>query len=308
VGAWTVNILDSILGVDYYFFWFGFWRERLNLPKALFFSIALSIYPLALASFVISRARRHDTTSSGQLLDPFYRARYPLRTLVVCYPVINFLTTIHDFIVEGVVVGVISGILLAFSVAVSVFLWRLIPNRPIDIIFLRGFQGDREAIRTLRSLRRALGRRIRITGVTNPRELPRLIAFPLWVYFPIFALGDFSSANAFRHNVFLVGHWQDGIESALAASLGAVFDCGNVTDNLVWELQYAFRTLDPQALFLVYDEGSTPEEIVRLFRTRGADVAILQGIPAKRWFTRDRLVELAQSIVSFVQPKVALSN
>src|SRR5262249_18634060 len=133
VGAWTVNILDSmIVGGDYYFFWFGFWRERLNLPKALFLSIALSIYPLALAGFfLISRARRHDTTSSGQLLDPFYTARHALRTLVVCYPVINFLTTIHDFIVEGVVVGVISGILLAFSVAVSVFLWRLIPNRPI---------------------------------------------------------------------------------------------------------------------------------------------------------------------------------
>ena len=204
-----------------------------SLPQALAQVILFLAYPFALIKFFRSRtAPLDDVTAPGDVADPYFEMRRPLKGLLVltAMPLLLVLAFLVGAFIAALAtregrMQVIDEIMTGFEalsevvalsavVALLVILWRLIPTRAVDVAFLRAFQDDRAATRTLKSLRKALGSGIRLTGVTDPKDLPRLVLLPLYLYFPFFfVLGDFARANAFRHTIFLVGHWKDGVRS-----------------------------------------------------------------------------------------------
>jgi hypothetical protein len=213
-----------ILGVNTNYLLFQFtisgWTCKwyvVSLPGAVIVLVWLYIYLLAALTSFGRRSRSGDEpVLRGTLIDPYYESRHALKAFFAAVVLNCLLGVVADITkienngwshwrVDDLAESL--GRLLAGG-AILIFLWRLIPTRPIDVVFFRGFQGDRAARRTLKKLRKALGKTIRLTGGNNPsgRRSFAQVVLSIWQPF-FFALGDHVNASAFRHNVFLVGHW-----------------------------------------------------------------------------------------------------
>jgi hypothetical protein len=323
VSAWLLSCERLLFGATTHYFLFtidGWALPVGSLPGVLFQVIAFLAYPFALIKFFRLRtAPLDDGTAPGDVADPYLEMRRPLKGLLVVIAIALLLPlasgAVTDVVIASragqmdLVYGIVT-ILIGFIVPSGIiamliwFLWRLIPDRAVDVVFLRAFQDDRAATRTLKSLRRALGSSIRLTGVTDPKDLPRLVYLPLYLYFPFFfVLGDFARANAFRHTVFLVGHWKDGVRSILNVVPVAVFECGNITKSLAWELEQAVKEIGPAAIVLIHPEDVNRENIARTFIGQGVDPAALESIRGSQWFVRSK-TELAARHIAAQLPRL----
>ena len=317
VSLWLLACERLLLGATTHYFLFTIdgWNLRvLSLPELLFQVIVFLAYPFALIKFFRLRtAPLDDATAPGRVADPYLEMRRPLKALLVLFAIAAFLPVVSASIAD-VVLAMRAGqshlayeILAAYVAGSGVvallfwMLWRLIPKRAVDVVFLRAFQDDRAATRTLKSLRKALGSGIRLTGVTDPKDSPRLVLLPLYLYLPFFfVLGDFARANAFRHTVFLVGHWKDGVRSILNVVPVAVFECGNITANLAWELEQALKQIGPATIVLFHPEDIDRAGIAQAFIEHGVDPTALESIPGSQWFGRSKTELAARNIAAQV--------
>jgi hypothetical protein len=134
----------------------------------------------------------------------------------------------------------------------GVALWRLIPKRPIDALFLRAFGADKSGWSAVKDLRKLLGPRLRLSGVVDPKESRRLGYLLYWVLMPfVLGIGDMGRVNAFRHNVFITDRWKEDLQRAFSKVRFAIFDCRLITANVAWELDFALKTLVRQNVFFL---------------------------------------------------------
>ena len=285
-----------------------------SLPDLIIFAVAAISYPFTLFKFLRRRAPPEAGKAIGPVADPFYELRLPLKTLLVLTGTLFIIQigspviTVSAYALQTAYLSdrptiIFSTVVVLFILIVGVvlfmrMLWRLIPDRPIDVVFLRAFQDDPAATQSLKSLRNALGRKIRLTGVTDPKEAPRIRMLPLYLFFfPFLALGDFAYANAFRHTVFLVGHWKDGVQSILNSAVLSVFECGQITENLAWELEHAIQTQGADSVMILHPSELGRDNIVSAFRDHGVAYAVIARIPQDHWFDRPQIDAAARTIL-----------
>lgn len=176
-------------------------------------------------------------------------------------------------------------------------LWIVIPDRPIEVAFLRAFKAEKSAWRTLRHLRRSLRKVARVTGVSDPDESRRLIYLPMWIIFPfMFSVGELSRVNALRNNIFLTGDWQAGINQLFSLMRIAVFDCSEVTENLAWEFERAVEVFGSDQVFLVYPVNSSPDAVEQLLAENGVRSGVLDVFPRSQYFAQNEVPTLADKV------------
>ena len=139
-------------------------------------------------------------------------------------------------------------------------IFRWVPSRRMEVIFLRAFSRDRESHRLLRRLRGGLGRDARITGVTRPGERYRWRDLLLLWVFPFAVVGDLGQVMAGGHTIFLDKDWTGGVKLALGGARAAVFDARTITEALAWEIGQSIGLLGAQrTFFVVGTEGPAAE-------------------------------------------------
>jgi len=193
---------------------------------------------------------------------------------------------------------------LAISLGPQILLWRMIPTRAIDVMYLRSFRLDRQGWATLRRLRRKLGRRVRLSGVVDPKESRQLRYLLYWLTNPfMFALGDQGSINATRHNTFLEGDWKQGIRGALSHSRLAVFDCRTLSENLLWEIRTGLGILGPGRVFFIFPDEGSAAGLQASLAASGLAGAALNNVPVESFVPESDTGALAERIAAAVPVK-----
>jgi lipoprotein signal peptidase len=154
--------------------------------------------------------------------------------------------------------AVFSAALNTLTLIASIAVWRMIPKRPIDALFLRAFGADRNGWSAVKKLRKLLEPSLRLTGVVDPKESRRLVYLLYWVLMPfVLGIGDMGRVNAFRHNIFITDRWKEDLERAVPKVRFAIFDCRTITPNVAWELDFALKTLARRNVFFLVGNDLT---------------------------------------------------
>jgi lipoprotein signal peptidase len=216
---------------------------------------------------------RGAQNGEGGLQDPFYERRNTLRVglgffigwgaavVLIEYTYLlfagYFTLSGHKAVLNQPETGspmasVFPTVLNTLMLLAGIAVWRAVPKRPIDALFLRSFGADERGWSAVKVLRKLLQPRIRLSGVVDPKESRRLVYLLYWVLMPfVLGIGDMGRVNAFRHNVFLTERWKEDLESAFPKVRVAIFDCRTITPNVAWELDFALKTLARRNVFFL---------------------------------------------------------
>lgn len=241
-------------------------------------------------------------------VDPFYDRRKPLRWFLGIVIGIGIVFVLAQFV--GVLTSqeqndsrVSTVFVLAFnalSLLLMVAVWRMIPDRPIDVLVLRGFGGDTRGWPVMRCLRKSVRPHLRLSGVVDPKEPRRAAHFVYWLLMPfVFGIGDLGCVNAFRYNVFLTQNWQADLKRLFSTVRYAIFDCRTLTPNVVWEISLAREMFPPERVFfLAAGEVAELQTRLREFSDKH-EVDPSQCVAAANWrILSTTLVERSRAVSS----------
>ncbi|MFQ5629555.1 MAG: hypothetical protein ACE5I1_12400 [bacterium] len=253
--------------------------ERVGLPIFSFPDMFGALALLILWVFVFLRysgllarmKNRHEKTTGKQFNDPLFEHRRTLRFLLIYLYVLPmlFVFITYSFLMINIpqkefVIGSMAGLLIvsALVLILSILFRNRIPRRPINILYLRSFNADKRSWNNVKTLREMLGKKMRLSGVVNPKELSHLRHFPFYLLYGfVFVLGDLSRVNIFGHNTYLEHDWKEGIKAIFSAVGAAIFDCTAVSENLVWEISYSLDNLAHKNLYFIIPNGMTAADL-----------------------------------------------
>jgi hypothetical protein len=116
--------------------------------------------------------------------------------------------------------------------------WRLLPNGPVDAMYLRSFRHDRDTAAIRQSLAGALGRRFRLSGIRDPRR--RSIKVLRYLTTFIFAL---RYATPKYMNLEAGADWKGRLWRSLGAARCAMIDITDLTSFVIEEMRLCIHCL-----------------------------------------------------------------
>ncbi|HEY6272426.1 MAG TPA: signal peptidase II [Terriglobales bacterium] len=246
------------------------------------------------------------------LHDPLYERRRPLRVILGIFIVwgavilliqYTYLLFAGYFTASGrpgalnpeeygsPMAAVFSTALNTLTLVAAIAVWRMIPKRPIDALFLRAFGADKKGWAAVKDLRRLLEPRLRLSGVVDPKESRRTVYLLYWILMPFaLGIGDMGRVNAFRHNLFISDRWKEDLERAFPHVRFAIFDCRAITPNVAWELDLAMKTLARRNVFFLV--GNDPAALQPELAAYGP-----AALDADQCFPIGNLRELAEGVL-----------
>src|SRR5579863_10298255 len=121
-------------------------------------------------------------------------------------------------------VVVALGALLFFSAPYSWAVWRILPRCDVDLLYLRSFRSDRETSAIRYDIQKAIGRRLRVSGIRDPRRRwPRVLRF---TFLYAFAL-RYSTPRYL--NLEAESDWKLRLWRSLSLARGAIIDISDLT-------------------------------------------------------------------------------
>lgn len=242
--------------------------------------------------------------------DPLYEKRRPLKVLLSLLFFVAFIWIVLNGIITWIDIRSIATAHVIFAdVSVTLLtsafmtilplmlLWRAIPIKRIDVLYLRTFISDKRSWGAAKRLRKGLAPTLRLAGVADPKEARRWFHLLYWLWAPfIFALGDFSRINVTRHNLFLEGDWKAGIRTAFSGVHAAVFDCRMLSLNLAWEITAGIRILGPKRMFFIITANASLLEIQQLLTSAGLSAGILDAVPQDNFVSTSNIPLLVTKI------------
>lgn len=272
-----------------------------NLYELVISSTLASLYLLVLLRFFrllpSFKRGRPEGGIVGQVSDPLFENRKTLRAMLRLSATVAVVSVVGNGIVTffearqitgtgGVLAIASTTVLLSGAIFFGplILCWRLIPTRPVDVIYLRSFRIDRQSWKTVRRLRHTLRQQLRLSGVVDPEESRRWYYLLYWLVNPfMFAVGDFGRVNATRHNMFLEGNWKEGVKTAFSTAGAAVFDCRTLTDNLLWEIGTGLEIHGPERSFFIIPDEASPTQFQSSLAASGICKGNLQYVPAANY-------------------------
>ncbi len=144
---------------------------------------------------------------------------------------------------------------LAVTVPATFFVWRILPNRITNAIYLRSFRNDTRTGRIRQSIQEGLGRKFRLSGIRDPKRR--------W---PVFLRMIFSGIFCFRYSTTKYMSLEAGEDwfARLWRSMGdarcAFIDLSDVTDYVTEEISLSYRCLGPERILFIGDKTRTVED------------------------------------------------
>jgi hypothetical protein len=189
--------------------------------------------------------------------------------------------------------------LMVFSMPYTWAVWRILPTRMVDILYLRAFKYDQETSRIRYDIHKAIGRKLRVSGIRDPRRRwPRIIRF-MFLY--AFAL-RYSTP---RYLNLEAGHdWKARLWRTLGLAKGALIDVSDLTPYVVAEMRLCYRNMGLARILFIGDGSlSLPEwrELINTFLGQspsdsGVQVAIWEDNRGDRRRFREAVQQLAATI------------
>lgn len=313
--AATLERLTTGYARQYFDLGFGSIRWPVfNLYELVTTSTLASLYLLVFLRFFrllpSFKRGRPEGGNVGQLSDPLCENRKALSAMLSLWGagaavmlVVNGIATFFEARqitgTGGVLAIVITTELLTGAIFFGplILCWRLIPTRPVDVIYLRSFRIDRQSWKTVHRLRRALRGQLRLTGIVDPDESRRWYYLLYWLVNPfMFALGDFGRVNATRHNMFLEGNWKEGVKIAFSSAGAAVFHCRTLTENLLWEIGTGLQILGPERTLFIIPDEACPTHFQASLAASGIREGDLGSIPGANYAHESGMIALADRL------------
>ncbi len=146
--------------------------------------------------------------------------------------------------------------LLSFGVLAFLFAnWRLLPDRAVGVFYLRSFRSDGETAAVRLELQRAFGRRVRISGIRDPRRRwPKVIRYMDALLFAL----RYSTVKYL--NLEAGDDWLKRLWRSLSEARGAVVDISDTTSHVIREQWLCLRTLGLERVLFVGDTAREAPE------------------------------------------------
>jgi DNA-directed RNA polymerase subunit RPC12/RpoP len=145
--------------------------------------------------------------------------------------------------------------LCVFLFPYSYCVWRLLPSRHVDVFYLRSFRHDSDTVGLRVELQRAFGRRVRVSGICDPRR-----RWPKFVRFAFIFAFALRYATPRHLNLEAGENWKERLWRSLGKARGAVIDVSELTTHVTAEMQLCYRCLGlDRILFVGRDNKSVAE-------------------------------------------------
>ncbi len=155
----------------------------------------------------------------------------------------------------GPLAAVLVGLMALFLVGFTASIWRILPDRETDVLYLRSFRYDRASAGIRTDLHRVFGRTARVSGIRDPRRRwPKLLRYPLMVAFAL----RYSTPKYM--NLEAGDAWKERLWRSLGRARGAVIDVTDLTPHVIGEIQLCFRCLGLDRILFVGDESKSERE------------------------------------------------
>jgi len=141
------------------------------------------------------------------------------------------------------------------GVSTTVFIFRILPRRRTNAMYLRSFRRDKATARIRETIQFALGSSFRLSGIRPPRR--RIPAFIRWANITAFCLRY--STPRFM-NLEAGGDWFARLWRSLADCRCAFLDLLDLTDFVVEEMELVYQCLGPERIMFLGDLSRSPEE------------------------------------------------
>ena len=179
------------------------------------------------------------------LEDPLLRLRGVLgRTLIVS--AVASLVFLGSYLVERREwLIAIPLIIVFFYMPLAFFVWRILPSRPTNAIYLRSFKDDRSSWPVRKALQEALGRAYRLSGIREPRRRRSVLD---WINTLFFV---FRYSTPKRMNLEAGADWKARLWQSLGSSRCAFIDLTSPTPAVFEELKISHRTLGTRRVLVI---------------------------------------------------------
>ncbi len=203
---------------------------------------------------------RQPRRRNAPVPDPLDDPMWGLRTFFLWLTVIGLVAGVVAFaavaLLSGSLVAVVAvGLTVLFVVGFTASLWRVLPNRETDVLYLRSFRYDRASAGVRTDLQWVFGRAARVSGIRDPRRRwPKLLRYPLLVAFAL------RYATPKYMNLEAGDAWKERLWRSLGRARGAVIDVTDLTPHVIGEIQLCVRCLSPDRILFVGDESKSERE------------------------------------------------
>lgn len=167
---------------------------------------------------------------------------------------------------------------LLFMLPYSLAVWRILPKRDVDLVYLRSFRNDRATSSIRFDLHRAIGGALRISGIRDPRRRwPKFLRF---AFFFLFALRHVSPRYL---NLEAGDDWKRRLWRTLGLARGVVIDVSDLTPHVVTEVRLCLACMNPDRILFVGDDCRTVDGWEYAIRAAAPQIATDSKLNVAIW-------------------------